>query len=926
MSLSEESIGKDLFAYIKSQDRGLNIFKVSTIKNQLLKFSISNPKLQRELFRFVDVLPVLKSSKQITQYLFEYLTNSEPKLLINNPVVNKFCELGVKLGTKILGSSFICGTDINEALRKIQKLKEQGQEYTLDPLGELVLSEREATEHYQQYLKIIQEIPELNLSIKLSSLISQINPLDYSGREKILKERLRNIYREAQRQNSFINIDTETYAWKDFTYEIIQELLIEDEFKNWTNAGIVLQAYLKESKEDLKSWINWAKKRSTPITIRLVKGAYWDYEYAISQQQNWELPVFREKQESDINFEELTKILLDNHRYIRPAIASHNIRSLAHALSYIQANRIDKSKFEFQMLYGMMDSLKTYFAENGYTIRVYMPYGELIPGMAYLVRRLLENTANDSFLRQGLLEDRDIDELLRNPKEIESQLIENKINSNNWVDNFINDAPLNFAQKINREKMQEAIKLYSKEFQNIEIPHSDINDCEEAVKVAEEAHKYWSSLKQEQRSEVLKLTAKKLKKNRYKFNALLCLEAFKPWQEADPEVSEAIDFLEYYADQALAMQTNELRSLNGEKNTNRYLSYGVAVIISPWNFPLAIMSGMTVAALVTGNSVIVKPSQQSPIIAWEFLKLLKASIKEVIGKEIPGLVNFIHGEGKVLGLHLVSNPKTRLIAFTGSNAVGMGIHDIASKARPAKKVIAEMGGKNAIIIDDSADIEEAISGVINSAFGYAGQKCSACSRLIIHQSIYQEFTSRLIEAVKTINISDPSSESCFLPPVIDQKAKEKIMNYVGLGKKDGTLLLGDLPIPDEGNYISPYIFADLNPDHKLAQEEIFGPVLLVFQANDLDHALEIANNSNFGLTGAFYSRSPKNIQKVSEEFAVGNLYINRGSTGAVVSRQAFGGLKQSSIGFKAGGPNYLLQFVQEKTITENTMRKGFVAD
>ncbi len=950
-SSPEELIGKKLFEYIKAKDSGLNLFRLDFLKNQMLKLSISNPKLQKELFRFVDVLPTLQSSKQISQYLFEYLTNSSPNFLIENPMVNKILDWGVHTTVKLLASSFICGSNTQEALVKIQELQKKKQDYTLDILGELALSEHEAQHYYDEYIKLLTDIPQVNISVKLSALIPQVNPLDYSNKKSIIKERLRNIYREAKKQGSFINVDTEHYSWKELTYEIIRELLMEEEFRSWSNAGIVIQAYLKESEHDLRTWIRWAQSRGKPITIRLVKGAYWDYEYAIAQQHSWEPPVFTEKYLSDTNYEKLTEILLDNHRHVRPALASHNIRSLSHALNYVTVNQIDKSRYEFQMLYGMMDSLKDYFSEHGYTIRVYMPYGELIPGMSYLVRRLLENTANDSFLRQGMLEGRDVDELLKDPSihQIQHSVL--------GIEGFSNAPNIDFSKKLNRERMKHAIKSLEQElngerlypvyldgnksyndhyFESLNpaqpteilgrISYSTITDCDRAINAAEQAYKKWSQAKPKLKSEVLKLTAQKLKDNRYKFNALLCLEAGKPWLEADGEVSEAIDFLEYYATQALELELNKLRSLPGEKNTNHYQAYGVAVIISPWNFPLAIMAGMTVGALVMGNAVIVKPSQQTSIIAYEFLMLLNQSVKDIAGDYTKGLINFLPGDGKTIGSYLVAHPKTRLIAFTGSSAVGMGIHDIASQARPVKRVITEMGGKNAIIIDESADLDEAIPGVIHSAFGYAGQKCSACSRVIIHENIYQQFTERLVEAGLAMNIADPRDEACTLPPVIDTAAQQKISEYIKLGKQDGTMLLGDLNVPESGYYLSPYIFTNLEAEHKLVLEEIFGPVLVVLKAKDLDHALELANNTPYGLTGAFYSRSPLSIEKVTTEFMVGNLYINRGSTGAVVSRQAFGGLKQSSIGFKSGGPNYLLQFTQEKTITENTMRRGFVGE
>ena len=600
-SSPEEIIGRKLFEYIKAKDSGLNIFNLDFFKNQMLKLSIYNPKLQRELFRFVDVLPSLHNSEQVSRYLFEYITKSRPSFLIDNPIVNKILDWGVHTTVKLLAASFICGSNTQEALVKIQELQNKKQDYTLDILGELALSDKEAQHYYDEYMTLLREIPQVNISVKLSALIAQVNPLDYARKKATLKERLRNIYREAKRQGSFINVDTEHYSWKDLTYEIIRELLMEEEFSSWSNAGIVIQAYLKESEHDLKTWIHWAQTRHAAITVRLVKGAYWDSEYAIAKQHGWEVPVFTEKYLSDANYEKLTEILLNNHRHLRPALASHNIRSLAHALSYISINKIDKSCYEFQMLYGMMDTLKNYFSEHGHTIRVYMPYGQLIPGMSYLVRRLLENTANDSFLRQGMLEGRDVDELLRDP---------NSVNANknqeapityylSSINQFTNVPNIDFSKKLNREKMQNAIKTLEQElnreklypvyldgnkiyndnyFESVNpaqpeqvlgrVSHSTLADCDRAIDSAEQAYKKWSQAKPELRSEVLRLAARRLKDSRYKFNALLVLEAGKPWLEADGEVSEAIDFLEYYAAQALKMQANKLRSLSGEKNTN----------------------------------------------------------------------------------------------------------------------------------------------------------------------------------------------------------------------------------------------------------------------------------------------------------------------------------------------------------------------
>ena len=952
----ELKIGKELFAYIRSHSK--NIFSKNWLKNQFLKLATLNPKLQQQVFRFVDVLPSLKSKDDITEYLEEYLAEANPifstgsSLLAKTPIINSVYRFGIEASVNLMAETFICGSNVKEAKKEIAKLKEHGQSYTLDILGELTVSDSEAQEYFSAYRELIANLEKPNLSIKLSALAPQINNMDFSEKKDLLTTRLRIIFREAKQKKGFINIDTEHYYWKDFSFELIREILLEPEFKAWSDVGVVVQGYLKSSKKDLKDWVSWAKKRHTPIAIRLVKGAYWDYETAIAKQHNWESPVFLEKFKTDANYEECALYLLENHRHLRPAFASHNFRSLSVILAAAEKYKIDKSCFEIQMLYGMLDELKEYFPERDYKLRVYMPYGELIPGMAYLVRRLLENTANDSFLKQGFLDKSQEEDLLQDPKEM------HKDHGSYKIESFENAANLDFSRKENRENMLKAIaslreelsqeKLYPALIGNKEVFNdncfdsanpakpsevlgrlsmSTTADCDTAVEAAQTAYKLWSKLSVEKRAEALECAAIKLEDRRLEFNALLCLEAGKPWVEADSEVSEAIDFLNYYASEARELfKTNGLRSLTGEKNTNIYQSYGVSLVISPWNFPLAILCGMMAANLACGNSVVIKPSSQTGIVAHELVKLLRQSIAEILGKPFPSLINFVPGEGRVIGDHLVSHPRVKVIAFTGSDATGMRINELANKARPVKKLTAEMGGKNVIIVDNSADLDEAIPGVVYSTFGYAGQKCSACSRLVVIENVYDEFMARLKEALDQVSVAEPEHGSCYMGPQIDINAQFSINKYIDQGKKDGKLFFGRVKLPEQGHFVSPTVFTNISEDSKLFQEEIFGPVLVVMKARDLDHALEIANNTVYGLTAGFYSRSPRNIRRVIKELEAGNVYINRSCTGAVVSRQAFGGLKQSSLGYKAGGPNYLLNFVHEKTITENTMRRGFAAD
>jgi len=397
-------------------------------------------------------------------------------------------------------------------------------------------------------------------------------------------------------------------------------------------------------------------------------------------------------------------------------------------------------------------------------------------------------------------------------------------------------------------------------------------------------------------------------------------EVAKPLREADAEVSEAIDFCRYYAKEMERLSNPVTRHLAGEENYYSYHPKGVVVVIPPWNFPLAIATGMTVAGLVTGNTVILKPAEQASVIAAQLAEVLySAGIP-------PEVLSYFPAKGAVVGEHLVKHPDVHLIAFTGSQEVGCRIYAEAAVLRPQqkhlKKVIAEMGGKNAIIVDESADLDQAVVGVVSSAFGYAGQKCSACSRAIVLRSIYDTFLERLVESARSLTVGCAHLPETKVSAVIDGKAQAKILQFIEQGKTTARLVLS-VPVPSTGYFVSPTIFADVDPQDPLAQQEIFGPVLAVIPADDFNHALAIANGTDYALTGGVYSRTPSHIEQAKAEFAVGNLYINRGITGALVDRQPFGGFKLSGIGSKAGGQDYLLQFLEPRCISENTQRQGF---
>jgi len=439
-----------------------------------------------------------------------------------------------------------------------------------------------------------------------------------------------------------------------------------------------------------------------------------------------------------------------------------------------------------------------------------------------------------------------------------------------------------------------------------------------AVEEADRAFVTWKKVPVEQRAAILFRTAELIRKYKFEMSSWLCYETGKTWPEADADVAELIDFCEFYPREALRLAGPQpVTPIKGEKNQLVYIPLGVGAVIPPWNFAAAIMGGMTSAALVTSNTVVLKPSSDSPTIAWKFVELLlEAGLPR-------NVLQFCPGSGSAMGDTVVLHPKTRFVAFTGSKEVGLRIGELAAKPQPGqvwiKRTVLEMGGKDAIVVDEEADVDAAVEGVAVSAFGYQGQKCSACSRAIVAEKIYDQFLEKLTERVKKIKVGPADDPANYMGPVINKGSMESILHYIEIGKKEGRLLTGGKPaeVPGaKGYYLEPTVIADVKPNSKIEQEEIFGPVLAVIKAKDFDQALEIANDTEFGLTGAVYSRNPKKLRRAAEEFHVGNLYFNRKCTGALVGGHPFGGFNMSGTDSKAGGRDYLLLFTQAKSVSE----------
>ncbi|MGH9867832.1 MAG: L-glutamate gamma-semialdehyde dehydrogenase [Candidatus Polarisedimenticolia bacterium] len=509
---------------------------------------------------------------------------------------------------------------------------------------------------------------------------------------------------------------------------------------------------------------------------------------------------------------------------------------------------------------------------------------------------------------------------------------------------FANEPFTDFSREENRRRMEEALaqvhSMFGKRYQQViggerytsaeffpslnPSRKSEVlgyfgkatqEQAEQAMQAALKAFETWRDVPAQQRADLVFRSAAIMRRRKHELAAWMVHEVGKSWAEADGDVAEAIDFCEFYAREALRLAGEQpLTRLPGEKNELRYIPLGVGVVIPPWNFPLAILAGMTAAAVVTGNTLVLKPSSDSPAIGYRFLEVM-----EEAGLP-PGVVNFLTGPGGSVGDYLVQHPKTRFVAFTGSKPVGLGISEKAARVAEGqiwiKRSILEMGGKDAILVCDDADIDAAVEGVALSAFGFQGQKCSACSRAIVDQKVYESFLEKLVARVRSLSVGIPTEPGTFMGPVINERAYKSILEYIALGRSEGRIVSGGEPGPSEGWFIQPTVVADVKPGARLEQEEIFGPVLAVIRCKDFEDGLRIVNDTEFGLTGAIYTSSAQRADEARRRFHVGNLYINRKCTGAMVGAHPFGGFNMSGTDSKAGGRDYLLLFTQAKSIAE----------
>lgn len=978
--------GKALFSTISGEKPSL--FNTSTWTGKVMEWCLHNEEFKTSLFRFVDVFPSLTTSHQLTDHIRQYFGEESelPPILSGGArMAGMLGSLGGTILSKVISANihemarqFIIAETTTDMVGKLTKLRREGFAAVVDVLGEATLSQEEADNYVATYLELLDalaraqrqwsplsnrqltagldwdETPMINIAVKPTAMFCLANPMDFEGSVSGILQQLRRICARATEVGAFLCIDMESFRFKEIILEVYRRLKLE--YRDYQHIGIVLQSYLHESEHDLDELLTWAREQNVRISIRLVKGAYWDYETIRAGQMGWDTPVRVIKADSDAAFERMTAKILANHSICHFACASHNIRSIAAVLETARSLQVPESRYEFQMLYGMAEPVRRGILREAGRVRLYCPYGAMVPGMGYLVRRLLENTANESFLKLSFNDGAEIDRLLEDPVLTLARISSaptrsGEKSSTGSLPPFTNQPAADFSDQKQRSAFPAAIaqarsqlgKTWPLYINGAEMITSDsipsvnpakpsellghvcqagIPELNQAIKAAQAVFPAWRSKPPGQRAAFLVTAAGIARRRIFELAAWQVLEIGKQWDQAHADVAEAIDFLEYYAREMVRLDApQQPNSMPGELNRLFYEPRGVAAVIAPWNFPLAISTGMAAAAIVTGNPVLFKPSGLTGIVGHQLAEIFSEAGLP------PGVFNFVPGRGSVIGDFLVDHPAISLIAFTGSLEIGLRIIQRAAVVQPGqaqiKKVVCEMGGKNAIIIDDDADLDEAIPQVLASAFGFQGQKCSACSRVIVLDAIHERFVERLIQAAKAWRVGPAEDPAFAMGAVAEQAALEKIRAYIETGSQEGKLLYQS-PIPDSEGYWAPLtIFGGIRPEHRLAQEEIFGPVLAIMGAADFEQALQWANASAFALTGGIFSRSPEHIEQARREFRVGNLYINRATTGALVGRQPFGGAGMSGSGTKAGGQDYLLHFMLPRVTTENTMRRGF---
>ena len=957
-------------AFEKVSDYGLSLTaQFDLIRVHLLKFlavlpSLDHDKSGEEVKR--NLLESLRRLKEDNDGISQNKKRGSRPLPFHITIAMSFAlQIASFLPPKLLATivrhlvrkmakRFIAGESIRTSHKTLKDLRASNRQCTLDQLGELVVSAHEADEYFEKVLQLIHGMKEhiprgeknsagilnAHVSIKVSALSHDFRPQAFMATYMKVAPRLRRILQEAQREEVLINIDAEHYHYRDLVLRIYEKCLAETpELKDYAQTGIVVQAYLRDGANHLRDVIEVAKKRKLRMPIRLVKGAYWDAETIEGEAHQFTPPQFLNKEESDLHFRQLVYMALENHDWIQLAVGSHNLQDHAFVES-VRALRFPKAPvIEHQCLHMTYEALSHGLAKMGWPTRNYMPIGNLLVGMAYLVRRIMENSSQVGVL--SIMRSHQKASGLISPVDVH---LAKKKSGKIVFDSFIKESkgdftparPLRLFLTAELSSLENALISLEKTLMEKQSEFSQSKDVKVVCSSRPEflLGTYKASTKENSSAEVERLekalssgswgkgnhalnrvaimmrAADLMLLKRNDLAALMIYEAGKTMTEALADVDEAIDFINFYARQEINIQ------LLTEKYGNR----GVFTVIAPWNFPLAIPCGMAVAPLVAGNAVILKPAEQTPLIGEALYNLL-------IEAGVPAdVLSLVQGDGEIVAAPLVTHPRTAGIVFTGSKGVGTWIYKNAANAvlqhyhhpfTMQKKVITEMGGKNAIIATNNCELDETISGILYAAFGHAGQKCSAASRVIVHREVKDALVKRLVEAIKDLKVGESLDPSTSVNPLISEADQTRVRAAVVSARDEAIRVQGRILIDRSheklpGYCVGPAVFE--LPAHAAmkkeswAQREVFGPVIHIVEYESLIEAVELFNGTEYALTGGVYSQSQDDIDFLIQFLRAGNLYVNRPNTGARVAIEPFGGFRMSGTGPKAGSAEYLREF------------------
>ncbi|MGZ3789747.1 MAG: bifunctional proline dehydrogenase/L-glutamate gamma-semialdehyde dehydrogenase [Bacteriovorax sp.] len=873
----------------------------------------------------------------------------------------------VRNSVRLMAKRFIAGETIEKADKSLQSLGLTGRDVTLDQLGELVVSEREAEHYKNEVLKLVKGfslhvkkgemnsagINRAHVSIKVSALCSDFKPHAPDYTYNLVAPRLREILIAAKNEDVFINIDAEHYHYRDIVFKIYKRVLLETpELVDYKSTGIVIQAYLRDGADHLKEIIELARERGLTMPVRLVKGAYWDAETVEADAHSFNAPQFLNKEETDIHFRQLIVKIYEAHPHLKLAIASHNFSDHAFAEATKEILFPQIGEIEHQCLHMTYEALSTALAKMKWATRNYVPVGSLLVGMAYLVRRIMENSSQVGVLT--IMRSHKKHQTLLSPYAIHKQKkkegkLSRDLSVSKLEDEFFNVSPLRLYLDNERVWMERALAHFEKNDLGKEYPNSfelkgqwreiiassnpnvlvgkirfaTTDDAESALSTIDNAYNngQWANSKWPYRTATLVKAAGLMLARRNELSSLIVYEAGKSVAEALADVDEAIDFLNFYARTEAYLQ----------RNSSDLVSRGPTAVISPWNFPLAIPCGMVSSSLVVGNTVILKSAEQTPLVTQQLVDILhEAGVPKNVLIHLPG-------EGESVGDFLVRDERISTIVFTGSKAVGTYISSVTRKRLYKNKLtektypvmaITEMGGKNAVIVTTNAELDETVSGILYSAFGHAGQKCSALSRVIVHHSLKDKLIERLKEACSDLKVGESYNFDTTVNPVItkeDQARLRMAVKEAGTEAKNhgGSVVLDrsneNLPGFCVGPVLIELPYERAFDRQSFAQKELFGPVLHIIGFNTLDEAAKLFNSTDYALTGGIFSQSQNDIDYLLTKIESGNIYVNRTITGARVAIEPFGGFKMSGTGPKAGGKHYILSLHQ---VVESAFEKS----